>query len=32
MFYNVAEGSVEILAIVPKGEAQTWLEKLGKAE
>ncbi len=32
VFYDVAEGRVEILAIVPKGEAQTWLEKFGEAE
>jgi mRNA interferase RelE/StbE len=32
VFYDVAEGRVEILAIVPKAEAQMWLEKFGEAE
>lgn len=32
VFYDVAEDTVEILAIVPKAEAQTWLEQFGDAE
>ena len=32
VFYDVAEGRVEILAIVPKAEVQMWLEKFGEAE
>jgi len=29
IFYDVAEGTVEILAIVPKDEVDRWLEKAG---
>jgi Cytotoxic translational repressor of toxin-antitoxin stability system len=32
VFFDVAEGQVEILAIVPKAEAQRWLKKFGEAE
>ena len=28
VFYDVTEGRVEVLAIVPKSEAKTWLESL----
>ena len=30
VFYDVAEGAVEILAIVPKPEADSWLRSLGE--
>jgi len=30
VFYDVTEKAVEILAIVPKGEVATWLERYGK--
>ena len=30
VFYDVTEEAVEILAIVPKAEAATWLERYGK--
>jgi mRNA-degrading endonuclease RelE of RelBE toxin-antitoxin system len=30
VFYDVEEGSVEILAIISKSEATEWLEKLGE--
>ncbi len=30
VFYDVEEGSVEILAITSKSEATEWLEKLGE--
>ena len=29
VFYDVSEGIVEILAIVPKSQAQSWLEHIG---
>jgi hypothetical protein len=29
VFYDVTETSVEILAIIPKAEAQRWLEEAG---
>lgn len=32
IFYDVAERSVEILAIVPKQKAVAWLEKIGERE
>ena len=31
IFYDVREKAVEILAIVPKSEAKTWLEKAGES-
>ena len=30
VFYDVTENTVEILAIVPKDEAEAWLEKAGE--
>ncbi|MFQ5902277.1 MAG: type II toxin-antitoxin system RelE/ParE family toxin [Candidatus Binatia bacterium] len=30
VFYDVLEGVVEILAIVPKSEAESWLRKVGE--
>ncbi len=30
IFFDVAEGSVEVLAIIPKTNATVWLEKVGK--
>ncbi len=30
IFFDVAEGSVEVLAIIPKTNAIVWLEKVGK--
>ena len=30
VFYDVVEGRVEVLAIVPKSEADAWLEKVGE--
>jgi mRNA-degrading endonuclease RelE of RelBE toxin-antitoxin system len=32
VFYDVRESIVEILAIVPKSEAQAWLSKAGEPE
>jgi len=32
VFYDVAEGAVEILAIVPKSQAASWLEAIGETE
>jgi mRNA interferase RelE/StbE len=32
VFYDVAEETVEILAIVPKSKAADWLEEWGKRE
>jgi mRNA interferase RelE/StbE len=32
VFYDVAEGQVEILAIVSKSEAGSWLEKAGEGK
>ncbi len=32
VFYDVKESAVEILAIVPKPEAEAWLEKVGERE
>ena len=29
-FYDVGEGEVRVLAIVPKAEAEDWLRKVGK--
>lgn len=30
IYYDVSEGIVEILAIIPKSEAETWLERAGR--
>jgi len=30
IFYDVSEGSVEVLAIIPKSQAESWLEKWGE--
>jgi mRNA interferase RelE/StbE len=30
VFYDVAEGAVEVLAIVPKSETAAWLAQFGK--
>ena len=30
VFYDVLEDQVRVLAIVPKGQAEEWLRKLGK--
>ena len=32
VFYDVTEAVVEILAIVPKSQAATWLEQAGEAD
>ena len=32
VFYDVTEATVEILAIVPKSEAETWLAQFGDPE
>lgn len=32
VFYDISGNTVEVLAIVSKSEAATWLAKLGKAE
>jgi mRNA-degrading endonuclease RelE of RelBE toxin-antitoxin system len=32
VFYDISGITVEVLAIVPKSEAATWLVKFGKAE
>jgi len=32
VFYDVSEGAVEILAIVPKSQAASWLEAIGETE
>jgi len=32
VFYDVQEGAVAILAIVPKSGAQQWLDRFGKRE
>ncbi len=31
VFYDVTQGRVEILAIVPKSEAVTWLKQIGES-
>ena len=31
VFYDVTEAAVEVLAIVPKSQAATWLEQVGEA-
>ena len=30
MFYDITENSVEVLAIVSKAEATSWLEEMGE--
>jgi mRNA-degrading endonuclease RelE of RelBE toxin-antitoxin system len=32
IFYDVAEGTVEVLAIVSKSDARAWLEKMGERD
>jgi mRNA-degrading endonuclease RelE of RelBE toxin-antitoxin system len=32
VFYDVAEGEVQILAVVLKSEAESWLERAGRRE
>ena len=32
VFYDVSEGVVEVLAIVPKSEAESWLKKIGETK
>ncbi|MBI3940373.1 MAG: type II toxin-antitoxin system RelE/ParE family toxin [Acidobacteria bacterium] len=32
VFYDVSETRVEILAIVPKSEAASWLDRIGEAQ
>ena len=32
VYYDVTEGTVEILAIIPKSEADAWLKKAGEPE
>jgi mRNA-degrading endonuclease RelE of RelBE toxin-antitoxin system len=32
VFYDLAKNAVEVLAIVPKGEADAWLKKAGKPD
>jgi mRNA-degrading endonuclease RelE of RelBE toxin-antitoxin system len=32
VFYDVSETSVEILAVVPKSEAESWLSQFGSTE
>jgi mRNA interferase RelE/StbE len=32
IFYDVSETTVEILAIVPKSEAESWLKSAGESE
>lgn len=32
VFYDVTENTVEILAIVPKSEADAWLERAGESD
>jgi mRNA-degrading endonuclease RelE of RelBE toxin-antitoxin system len=32
VFYDVTESAVEVLAIVPKTQAMSWLESVGKPE
>ena len=32
VFYDVTEGTVEVLAIVPKNEAEQWLENSGEPD
>ena len=32
VFYDVTESSVEVLAIVPKSEAEAWLQRYGESD
>lgn len=32
IFYDVVEGRVEVLAIVPKSEAENWLNQIGESD
>ena len=32
VFYDVVDGAVEVLAIVPKAEASAWLNQFGKPQ
>ena len=32
VFYDVSDAEVDVLAIVPKSEAEQWLEEIGKPE
>lgn len=32
VFYDIADKTVEVLAIVPKAEVESWLAQFGKAE
>lgn len=32
VFYDIADGAVEVLAIVPKSEASAWLSQFGKLQ
>ena len=32
VFYDVVEGTVEVLAIVPKSDAKPWLDKMGELD
>jgi mRNA-degrading endonuclease RelE of RelBE toxin-antitoxin system len=32
VFYDIGDGSVEVLAIVPKSEASAWLSQFGKLQ
>ncbi len=32
VFYDIVDGAVEILAIVPKSEASAWLSQFGKPQ
>ncbi len=32
IFYDVREATVEVLAIIPKSDAETWLERIGEKE
>jgi hypothetical protein len=32
VFYDVTEDTVEVLAIVPKSEANEWLERYGETD
>jgi mRNA-degrading endonuclease RelE of RelBE toxin-antitoxin system len=32
IFYDVVEGRVEILAIIPKSEAESWLNQIGVSD
>lgn len=32
MFYDVTEDTVEVLAIIPKSDADEWLERYGESD